>query len=115
MRKQPSLFLFASLLPVTLMLATATSVAAQDSHDHAAVAEEGPAGPVRTMRWSDPAAWPDGRVPAAGDAVTIARDMAIVLDITPPALRSLTVDGKLTFSDEIDIALETDWIYLRRG
>ena len=65
------------------------------------------------MRWSDPASWPDGKVPGEGDAVTIARDMDIVLDVDPPALRSLTIDGKLSFSDDRDIGLKTEWIYLR--
>jgi cell migration-inducing and hyaluronan-binding protein len=67
------------------------------------------------MRWSDPAAWPGRKVPREGDAVTIARDMEVVLDVDPPALRSLTVDGKLTFSNDRDIELETEWIYLRGG
>ena len=41
--------------------------------------------------------------------------MDVVLDVDPPALRSLTVDGKLSFSDDLDIGLETEWIYLRGG
>jgi cell migration-inducing and hyaluronan-binding protein len=41
--------------------------------------------------------------------------MDVVLDVDPPALRSLTVDGRLSFSDDRDIGLETDWIYLRGG
>ena len=41
--------------------------------------------------------------------------MDVVLDVDPPALRSLTVDGTLSFSNDIDIELETDWIYLRGG
>ena len=70
---------------------------------------------MRTVRWSDPAAWPDGKVPRAGDAVTIAPGTHVVLDVDPPALRSLTVDGKLSFADDRDIGLETEWIYLRGG
>lgn len=54
-------------------------------------------------------------MPGEGDAVTIARDMEVVLDVDPPALRSLTIDGKLSFSDEIDIELASEWIYLRGG
>ena len=96
------------------MLGAPSGVAAQDSHDHAAAAVT-PSAPVRTVRWSDPAAWPDGRVPRAGDAVTIARDTEVVLDVAPPALRSLTVDGKLRFADERDLELVTDWIYLPGG
>jgi cell migration-inducing and hyaluronan-binding protein len=100
------------------MFGTASGAAAQDSHAHADMAAEPEASaPVSRQRsmWSDPASWPDGKVPAAGDAVMIARDREIVLDVDPPALRSLTLDGKLTFSDNLDIELETEWIYLRRG
>ncbi len=56
-----------------------------------------------------------GKVPAAGDAVTIGRDKNILLDVSPPALRSLTVDGKLSFSDKADIDLKSEWIYLQGG
>ncbi len=35
--------------------------------------------------------------------------------MTPPALRSLTVDGKLRFANERDLELATEWIYLRGG
>ncbi len=62
--------------------------------------------------WSDPATWPNGRVPGEGDAVTIGADMDVVLDVSPPTLRSLTIDGRLSFSNESDIELKTDWILL---
>src|SRR5690606_19896387 len=32
-----------------------------------------------------------------------------------PALRSLTIDGKLRFAEDRDLELETEWIYLRGG
>src|SRR5690606_7264471 len=70
---------------------------------------------MRTVRWSDPAAWPGGKVPGEGEAVTIARGTEVVLDVSPPALRSLTVDGKLRFADDRDLALSTEWISLRGG
>ena len=41
--------------------------------------------------------------------------MDVVLDIDPPALRSLTIEGRLSFSDALDIGLETEWIYVRGG
>src|SRR5690554_6588858 len=62
--------------------------------------------------WSDPATWPEGRVPAEGDAVVIDRDMEVVLDVSPPTLRSLTINGKLSFANDSDIELTTDWIML---
>src|SRR5687768_4183635 len=112
MRKQ-SRFLVDLLLPVSLF--GEVPVAAQEEHAHAAAAPVSPSASVRRVRWSDPAAWPDGRVPREGDAVTIARDTEVVLDVDPPALRSLTVDGRLTFSNDRDIGLETEWNYLRGG
>lgn len=118
MYTRPGLHLFASLIPLTLMLGAGAAVA-QDSHahGHADADVDAVASPaaMKTVRWSDPSAWPGGRVPGAGEAVTIARDMNVVLDVTPPALRSLTIQGKLSFSDEQDIDLETEWIYVPGG
>jgi cell migration-inducing and hyaluronan-binding protein len=65
--------------------------------------------------WSDASTWPDGKVPGAGDAVEIGRDMDVVLDVDAPGLRSLTIHGKLSFSDERDISLESEWIYVPGG
>ncbi len=48
--------------------------------------------------------------------MTIGRDKAIVLDVSPPALRSLTINGKLQgFSNEKDLELKTEWVYLPGG
>jgi cell migration-inducing and hyaluronan-binding protein len=107
----------ALLLSASLLLGTGAGIAAQDNHahDHAAAAADATSVATRTGRWSDPATWPDGKVPGEGDAVTIGRDMHVVLDVDPPALRSLTIDGKLSFADDRDIGLETEWIYLRGG
>ncbi|MGX7896389.1 G8 domain-containing protein [Tsuneonella sp. HG222] len=103
------------LLPAAVLLGLAQPAAAQEAHDHAAMEPAPATGARKTVRWSDPAAWPGGKVPAAGDAVVIARDMDVLLDVEPAPLRSLTVDGKLTFADTRDIELQTDWIYLRGG
>ena len=61
-------------------------------------------------RWSDAATWPDRRVPRAGDKVTIAAGKEVVLDVSPPALGSLTIDGKLSFANNRDLELTTEWI-----
>ncbi|HEY6815227.1 MAG TPA: G8 domain-containing protein, partial [Croceibacterium sp.] len=104
------------LLPVTLMVGGVSGAAAQESHAaHVDAGAQAPPSALKRMRWSDPAAWPDRKVPREGDAVTIARDVEVELDVDPPALRSLTIDGKLRFSDNLDIGLETEWIYLRGG
>ncbi|MEO8467970.1 MAG: G8 domain-containing protein, partial [Gammaproteobacteria bacterium] len=62
--------------------------------------------------WSDPATWPNHKVPVAGDKPTIGRDKEVVLDASPPALAGLSIDGKLTFSNNADLELTTEWIML---
>jgi cell migration-inducing and hyaluronan-binding protein len=47
-------------------------------------------------------------VPGKDAAVTIDRYMNVVLDVTPPALRSLTINGKLSFADDKDLELTTE-------
>jgi cell migration-inducing and hyaluronan-binding protein len=49
-------------------------------------------------------------VPALGDKVTIARDKSVLLDVSPPALGGLTIDGKLSFANTADLELTTEWI-----
>ena len=51
-------------------------------------------------------------MPVAGDKVTIARDKDVILDVSPPALGGLTIDGKLTFANNADLELTTEWIML---
>src|SRR5579863_139298 len=60
--------------------------------------------------WSDPATWPDKKVPGKDAAVTIGKDINVVLDVSPMPLRSLTIEGKLSFADKKDLELSTEWI-----
>jgi hypothetical protein len=62
-----------------------------------------------THRWSDPATWPERRVPTAGEAVTIPAGRVVLLDVSPPPLRSLLLNGSLVF-DRRDLELRADWI-----
>jgi hypothetical protein len=64
------------------------------------------------MKWSDPATWPNRKVPAEGEKVVIGKDKTVVLDVSPPALGGLSIDGKLTFSNDADLELKTEWIML---
>src|SRR3984885_9569509 len=99
MRKRSLLFL--SLL-VTAFLVLGGSAVVGGQKESSSAGKGG--------RWSDPATWSDKKVPAEGAAVTIARDMEVVLDVSPPALRSLTINGKLSFADNKDLELSTEWI-----
>jgi G8 domain len=71
-----------------------------------AIAQAAPA------NWSNPDTWPNRKVPVAGDKVTIGRDKDVILDVSPPALGGLSIDGKLTFSNDTDLELTTEWIML---
>ena len=43
---------------------------------------------------------------------TIGHDKDVILDVSPPALAGLSIDGKLTFADDADLELTTEWIML---
>jgi cell migration-inducing and hyaluronan-binding protein len=62
--------------------------------------------------WSNPDTWPNHKVPVAGDKVTIGRDKEVILDVSPPALAGVSIDGKLAFSNDADLELTTEWIML---
>jgi cell migration-inducing and hyaluronan-binding protein len=116
MRKPSRLFLLSMLLPASLLLGVGTEAYAQDAHAGMVMPTAAKAAPSASQSlWSDPKSWPDGKVPGEGAAVTIARDKNIVLDVNPAALRSLTIEGKLSFSNDRNIELKTDWIYLPGG
>src|SRR6187551_2279275 len=89
--------LLASLIPAVL-LGGACAVAQAQS--------------AGATNWSDPDTWPNRKVPVAGDKVTIGRDKDVILDVSPPALGGLSIDGKLTFSNDADLELTTEWIML---
>src|SRR5687767_13711904 len=96
-----------SFLPMSLVLAllVASAIAVLSTQEVRTQS-------VRATNWSDPATWPNKKVPAAGDKVTIGRDKHVVLDVSPPALSGLSIDGKLSFSNNADLELTTEWIML---
>src|SRR4051812_22942771 len=93
-------FVLALLLPVFLLVTVFAVVHAQEGRSPSA----------KAARWSDPATWPERRVPGAGDKVTIAAGKDVVLDVSPPALAGLTIDGRLSFANSADLELTTEWI-----
>src|SRR5262249_31016596 len=80
---------------------------------HALVkAQEKTSSTARAKRWSDAATWPEKKVPPKDAVVTIEKDMNVVLDVSPPPLHGLTINGKLSFADNKDLELTTEWIML---
>ncbi len=115
MNQRSRLFRLCLLLSASPLVGMGTTAYAQDNHAHMDMAPASPAPAMKSVRWSDPSAWPDRKVPGENAAVTIESDRDVVLDVAPAALRSLTIKGKLRFADTRDIELKTDWIYLPGG
>jgi len=64
---------------------------------------------LASARWSDASNWPGGVLPAAGADVTIPAGKAILLDVSPPPLKTLVIGGALEF-DRRDLALTAERI-----
>jgi cell migration-inducing and hyaluronan-binding protein len=73
-------------------------------------ANEGKSPAIKQTLWSDPATWPDRQVPRAGDTVTIEKGRDVLLDVSPPPLGGVHIEGKLSFSDKANLELTTEWI-----
>src|SRR5262250_1007871 len=101
MRKKNRSFLLMALLSASLLVSVFT-IQAQNSGATAAKAK----------KWSDPATWPNRKVPVAGDKVTIDAGKEVVLDVNTPPLNGLTINGKLSFANNKDVELTTEWIML---
>src|SRR6187549_1149565 len=100
MRKKNRSFLLMSLISASLLLSVLAIVQAQN-----------PAAPTgKATKWSDAATWPNRKVPVAGDKVTIDAGKEVVLDVNTPALSGVTVNGKLSFANNKDLELTTEWI-----
>src|SRR5579862_6773030 len=98
MRKRSLLFL-GLLVPAFLVLS-----------GDAVKAQQKAASTASGKRWSDAATWPDKKVPGKDAVVTIEKDMNVVLDVSPPPLHGLKINGKLSFADKKDLELTTEWI-----
>ena len=113
MRRNNRLYLVSLLVPACF--AVGAGAYAQEhaaAHEHAEAQGQGPS-VVKGGLWSDPSIWSGGALPEQGDIVTIGTGMEVVLDVSPPALHGLNIDGKLTFADDRDVELTTEWILLR--
>jgi len=67
-------------------------------------------------RWSSLSTWfaAGGEPPVAGDSVVIPKNQAVLLDVSPPELFLLLVQGTLVF-DRQDLALDASYILIKGG
>ena len=67
-------------------------------------------------RWSDPATWEGGKVPAAGRGCRSARGIVVTFDTkTEAAIRSIHVAGTLRFDPDRDTRLDVGLIKIQAG
>lgn len=89
------------------------SAHAADMPMSAKAAQTCPVGPGpgigNALPWSAPATW-GGIVPRAGDAVIIPAGKHVLLDVSPPPLKSLLIEGQLSFDPGKDLTLTANWI-----
>jgi hypothetical protein len=67
---------------------------------------------TKATKWSDRATWPGRKVPVAGEKVEIPIGKSVILDVSPPALGGVTINGTLTFADNADVELTAEWIMI---
>lgn len=97
-RRRAAAFATASLLS-GLVVATTSAQAAPT-----AVARKA----AGVQKWSDPQTW-GGTLPARGAEVRIPYGSSVKLNVSPPALGGLQVDGSLSFAEK-NLQLTSDWI-----
>ncbi len=79
-----------------------------------ATPEPSPPPPTPTRSWSQAAGWPGRQLPQAGDLVTIPAGEVVLLDVSPPPLAGLSIEGSLVFA-QADLELTSDWIFVTGG
>ncbi|NHF58627.1 T9SS type A sorting domain-containing protein [Flavobacteriaceae bacterium TP-CH-4] len=60
------------------------------------------------QNWSNPSSWASGEVPKANQDIRIPADKTILLDVSPPNLGNLVIEGSLIFEDKnLSLTAET--------
>lgn len=95
--------------PFLCAVAGALALSACDTVEAPMTPDDDPVPADSIERWSDPSAWPSGSVPAVGQTVVVPEGTTMELDVSPPALGGLRVEGTLRFARR-DLDLTADWI-----
>ena len=66
-------------------------------------------------RWSSNFTWGGESPPREGETVYIPKQFIVLLDISPPPLNLILVEGKLIFEDTCDISLQAKYIVINGG
>ena len=66
-------------------------------------------------RWSSVYTWGGGPLPQPDDSVYIKQGQTVFLDISPPVLNLVLIEGALIFEDEQDLHLQAKYIFINHG
>ena len=66
-------------------------------------------------RWSSRFTWGGNALPRQGESVYIKLSQTVYLDISPPVLNLILIEGTLIFEDEQDLHLQAKYIFINGG
>ena len=66
-------------------------------------------------RWSSHYTWGGSALPRQGESVYIKLGQTVYLDISPPVLNLILIEGTLIFEDEQDLHLQAKYIFINGG
>ena len=66
-------------------------------------------------RWSSHFTWGGNALPSEGESVYIKLGQTVYLDISPPVLNLLLIEGTLVFEDDQDLHLQAKYIFINGG
>lgn len=67
------------------------------------------------MRFSDEVTWGGDIPPIEGDFVVVPEGKTLLMDITPPELHTIIVEGTLIFEDVKDLELSVGFLIVNNG
>ncbi|EDQ93048.1 uncharacterized protein MONBRDRAFT_22411 [Monosiga brevicollis MX1] len=101
---------------VTTRRSTLTALSVEVEVDDGSIAVNQPTARFRYMdRWSQVNTWVNDEPPIEGDTVVIPADQVVLMDVTPPKLFLLLVQGQLIFEDMQDLELHASYIWVQGG
>lgn len=65
-------------------------------------------------RWSENATWGNDFLPTEGESIFVPKGQTLLVDISPPIMKLVLVEGKMIFEDK-DINFDSHYIIVREG
>jgi hypothetical protein len=93
-----------TFIPPTLKISTISGLASNKGNSY-----------LYIDRWSDSQTWGGESFPREGDSVYVPIGQNLLIDITPPRIYSLIVEGSIIWADETDSEFKASFIVIRGG